>query len=85
MPSKISLAGRESQMDLAFAVVPYVALAVSLILSLATESPLTGRYVAWTVGLTAVAAVWLTLMRVKIADREGIRPRSSSSTSATWR
>ncbi|HWG26914.1 sensor histidine kinase [Actinospica sp.] len=64
MPPKTPIERRERQLDLAFAVVPYVALAVSLALALATEQPLTERYAAWTVGLSAVAAVWLTTVRV---------------------
>jgi signal transduction histidine kinase len=60
---------RERRIDLAFAVVPYVALAVSLILSLSTEQPLTGRFVAWSVGLSGVAAVWLLTMRPRHGEQ----------------
>ncbi|HET9168944.1 MAG TPA: sensor histidine kinase [Actinospica sp.] len=65
MPPNSQIDKRERHIDVAFAVVPFVALAVSLILALTTEQPLTGKYVAWTVGLTAVAAGWLLTMRVR--------------------
>jgi signal transduction histidine kinase len=67
--SKSSIAMRERKLDLAFAVVPYVALAVSLILALATEQPLTERFVAWSVGLSGAAVVWLLLLRPRHGEQ----------------
>ena len=60
---------RERRIDVAFAVVPFVALAVSLILALTTQQPLTGKYVAGTVGLTVAAAVWLLTVRVRHGEQ----------------
>jgi signal transduction histidine kinase len=76
VPSQTRKDRRERQIDLAFAVVPFVALAVSLILTLSTQSPLTKGYAAWTVGLTGAAAGWLLLMRVKIGEQDEHRVKA---------
>jgi len=54
---------RRCQFELAFRVIPYVALLVSLVLTLLTSHG-TARYNGVALGLSAVAAGWLRLMRV---------------------
>ena len=76
MPPQTPSTRRERRFDLAYAVVPYVALAVSLILALTSEDQLTGRYLAWTLGVTGVAAGWLLTMRVKVGEEVGHRVKA---------
>ena len=54
---------------LAYQVVPYVALAVSVALALLVGSD-TRRYLDLVLGLSAVAAVWMALMRVPYGEQD---------------
>jgi signal transduction histidine kinase len=59
----------QEPMWFAYGVVPYVALAVALVLALLVGSG-SARYVGAAIGLSAAAAAWLATMRVPFALRE---------------
>ena len=67
---------RERQLWLVYVVVPYVALAVSLALSLLIGPDSRGR-VGLMLGLSAAAVVWLTTMRVPFDEREEHKAKCS--------
>ena len=61
---------------LAYQVVPYVALAVSVALALLVGSD-TRRYLDLVLGLSAVAAVWMALMRVPYGEQDEHKVKGS--------
>jgi signal transduction histidine kinase len=60
---------QEFQTELVYGVIPYVALVIALVLALATGSD-TAAYTGACVGLSAAAAVWMFLMRVRYEERD---------------
>jgi signal transduction histidine kinase len=66
---ELSEAREREPMWIAYGIVPYVALAVSLVLALLVGSG-TPRYLGAVLGLSAAAAAWLATMRVPFALRE---------------
>ena len=60
---------RELRMELAYGVIPYVALVIATAMALGTGSD-SPRYLGVVLGVSAAAALWMIVMRVPYDDRE---------------